>query len=390
MPPKKIYPIKNFISTLSTKSIFKTPSPNNPAVQAGAPSGDEAADTNTNNGGRIIIIGDVHGMKSSLDTLLSKVNFNPSKDHLIFVGDLVNKGPDSPGVVELAMRLDASAVRGNHENAVLHAAKQIEGRLGDLIREGFLKEVDAEGENLEDMPFGTLVAEMQSFQKYIASAEDEVEHSAATYITALALSSRQLEWLKGLPLILKVELPPTTTIPTATADPTNEEESSPSSPFEDSENLVVVHAGLIPGIPLEDQDPYSIMHMRSFNHGEEKSELLATEEFGEEGWVKEWDLWQDKCTATTAGGTGKTTVVFGHDAKRRLQVGKYFIGLDSACLYGHRLSALVISEARGRMVKEVVQIDCSDEPVVPTQNPAQNPAQTETETGKEKVEGSGA
>jgi diadenosine tetraphosphatase ApaH/serine/threonine PP2A family protein phosphatase len=191
---------------------------------------------------------------------------------------------------------------------------------------------------------------------------DEVQHGTATYTTALKLSKDQLEWLASLPLILRVELP-----------------HDLPSPF--GENLLVVHAGLVPNVSLEKQEPHSIMHMRSLSRtsseGNAITEFLPTEDFGEEGWVKEWDLWQESQES-------KTTVVFGHDAKRRLQVGKYTIGLDSACLYGHKLSALVISVSEGRIQHQVVQVDCVDEPVVPTVSVPQ--PVTEKESGQTETQ----
>jgi hypothetical protein len=157
----------------------------------------------------------------------------------------------------------------------------------------------------------------------------------------LALSTSQLDWLAALPLILRVKLPPNLT-----------------SSFGDT--LIVVHAGLVPGIPLEAQDPHAIMHMRSLlRTPDDESEFKPAETFGEEGWATEWDRWQDKLAS-------KTTVVFGHDAKRRLQLGRYTIGLDSACLYGHRLSALVIMGCDGEIKHQIIQVECADEPVLPT------------------------
>jgi len=68
---------------------------------------------------RTIIIGDVHGMLPELDALLRLVALSPY-DHLVSVGDLLDKGPDSAGVVrylrglrEVGQRL--TLVRGNHE-----------------------------------------------------------------------------------------------------------------------------------------------------------------------------------------------------------------------------------------------------------------------------------
>jgi hypothetical protein len=74
------------------------------------------------------------------------------------------------------------------------------------------------------------------------------------------------------------------------------------------------------------------------------------EEDGERGWIESWDEWQEQEEKE------KTMVVFGHDARRRLQTGKYALGLDSGCVYGGKLSAWVI----GGKGAEVVQVDYAD------------------------------
>ncbi|MFE2183391.1 polynucleotide kinase-phosphatase, partial [Streptomyces sp. NPDC059455] len=80
------------------------------------------------------IIGDIHGCRSELETLLGKLGYALRRDELgrpvdaahpegrtaVFVGDLVDRGPDSPGVLRLVMGMVASGaalcVPGNHEN----------------------------------------------------------------------------------------------------------------------------------------------------------------------------------------------------------------------------------------------------------------------------------
>lgn len=64
---------------------------------------------------RRVFVGDVHGCVLELDALLERVEFRPGTDRLISVGDLVNKGPDSVGVLRRMVDLDADAVLGNHD-----------------------------------------------------------------------------------------------------------------------------------------------------------------------------------------------------------------------------------------------------------------------------------
>jgi len=67
---------------------------------------------------RHLIIGDVHGMAVELRALVAELALR-SDDVLIFVGDLVDKGPESAEVVrivrELAERFEVVLVEGNHE-----------------------------------------------------------------------------------------------------------------------------------------------------------------------------------------------------------------------------------------------------------------------------------
>jgi len=65
----------------------------------------------------IYVIGDVHGCYSSLKELVKKIDFNPKKDTLWFVGDIINRGPESLKCLKYVKKLGKSAkmVLGNHE-----------------------------------------------------------------------------------------------------------------------------------------------------------------------------------------------------------------------------------------------------------------------------------
>lgn len=84
-----------------------------------------------NETGAFDIIGDVHGCLPELKSLLSKLGYeqengqwkHPRERKIVFVGDLVNKGPDSVGCLKLAMELSAQGIAhcipGNHDDKVL-------------------------------------------------------------------------------------------------------------------------------------------------------------------------------------------------------------------------------------------------------------------------------
>ena len=82
-------------------------------------------------GVRLYAFGDIHGCRAELDRLLDAVDADdarrgPARTMLIFLGDVVDRGPDSAGVVERLMELSRTrtAVRflkGNHEELFLQA-----------------------------------------------------------------------------------------------------------------------------------------------------------------------------------------------------------------------------------------------------------------------------
>ncbi|MFE1927985.1 polynucleotide kinase-phosphatase [Streptomyces asoensis] len=78
----------------------------------------------THLGGPFDIIGDIHGCSRELESLLAKLGYadgvHPDGRQAVFVGDLVDRGPDSPGVLRRVMGMvksgNALCVPGNHEN----------------------------------------------------------------------------------------------------------------------------------------------------------------------------------------------------------------------------------------------------------------------------------
>lgn len=69
--------------------------------------------------GRDFVVGDVHGCFTELRQLLEQVVFDGSRDRLLSVGDLVDRGPESRQVLEWLARPWFHAVRGNHEQMAL-------------------------------------------------------------------------------------------------------------------------------------------------------------------------------------------------------------------------------------------------------------------------------
>lgn len=197
-------------------------------------------------GDRTIIVGDVHGCCAELEALLARIGFSTG-DRLVFVGDLIARGPDSLGVLAVARRTGAVIVRGNHEQKIIDW-KEGNGR-------------------------STL-------------GETHLE---------VAIAMRDVDWTLVETSPLWVDLP--------------------------EHGARIVYAGLVPGVAIEEQDPAVLLHVR----------VVEPKGKGTGGKV----LWG-------AAYDGPPHVVFGHNALEGLQLHPWATGLDSGCVYGRALTAMVL------------------------------------------------
>ena len=85
----------------------------------------------------IYCIGDIQGCHQAFEDLLQALDFSPSRDTLYVLGDLVNRGPDSVGVLRRMMQLEGSVhcLLGNHDIHLLAVAQGIRpmGRRDTLL-----------------------------------------------------------------------------------------------------------------------------------------------------------------------------------------------------------------------------------------------------------------
>jgi len=104
-------------------------------------------------------------------------------------------------------------------------------------------------------------------------------------------------------------------------------------------NAIVVHAGLIPNLPLEKQSIAAMVGMRNLVKMDSGYEAKSKPAEGGVAWAKVWE--------------GPKHVYFGHDAYRKIQKEKYATGLDSGCVYGNHLSAVILEPGGSSRIVQV-------------------------------------
>ncbi|KAF2732090.1 Metallo-dependent phosphatase [Polyplosphaeria fusca] len=252
------------------------------------------------NGRRLVFVGDVHGCREELERLLHKLSFDKHNDHLILLGDIVSKGPDSAGVVSLASLLSASCVRGNHEDKLLLSIAKREKRL--------------------ITPTALEIADTTPYEDLEDEAQAQGNHKLRKL--AKSMSKANIKWLKTCPVILHIGQVP------------------------HIGDMVAVHAGLVPGVSLDRQDPFQCMNMRTID----LDTRIPSETREHTPWTKFWNHQQEKLHASK-----RTTVVYGHDRKTGLNIKKWSKGLDSGCVAGGKLTAWVVD---GKGEGELVHVKC--------------------------------
>lgn len=89
-------------------------------------------------------------------------------------------------------------------------------------------------------------------------------------------------------------------------------------------SIVMAHAGIDPRLPLPQQDAWVVTHIRSIDADGKPTEKWGTP------WAQHYQ--------------GPEHIVFGHNAKKTPQFHAYATGLDTGCVYGGRLTAMLLPE----------------------------------------------
>ena len=117
-------------------------------------------------GERAYAIGDIHGRCDLLDELLARIDEDdarrgPARTHLILLGDLIDRGPDSAGVVRTIAQLMAASdrvrlIKGNHEEVLVKAAHGSARAARGLLEIGGYQTLASYGISREEADHGTL------------------------------------------------------------------------------------------------------------------------------------------------------------------------------------------------------------------------------------------
>lgn len=182
---------------------------------------------------RTIVVGDIHGCLDEFRALVERVGYRQGEDRLIIAGDLVDRGPDSAGVVRYAMSIGAEAIQGNHDAKLLR-------RRGHILK-----------------------STVNPHYRNPMFPDMDQEH------TISQLSDIEIAWLSGLSYY--IELP--------------------------EYNTIVVHAGLTPGKSVAEQSKEILTMVRYVDPDTHKMMPLVIPGFrqpeGSKFWAEIWDGKQD-------------------------------------------------------------------------------------------------
>lgn len=226
--------------------------------------GGAAKPARTAQGERIYAIGDIHGCADLLDSLLGKIaaDSGGTPFRLVFLGDYIDRGPDSRGVLDRLCALktkgaEASFLKGNHEDVFL-----------DFMRHP--------AENADWLDWGG--AEMVA--SYGVKGADEMGAAALAASMRARMPAAHLDFLQSLATTAR------------------------------SGDYLFVHAGVRPGVALADQREQDLLWIRGeFHNAPEDKRPDAVVVHGHHPMKKPLDAGWRIAVDTGACFTGRLTAV---------------------------------------------------------------------------------
>jgi len=241
------------------KRLFSKKAPKSPMDTATIPEGR-----------RVYAIGDIHGRNDLLQQLIETIVDDDAKrgevkSEIIFLGDLVDRGPDSAGVIETAMQLkrelgDVRFLMGNHEEVYLKAAT------GDEKATRFFNRIGGK----------------ETILSYEISVRDYMNLDSAALAERLPdlFPADHIDFVKSFENQIVVG------------------------------DYAFVHAGIRPGVPLDEQKPKDLRWIRE--------EFLSVKEPHEK------------------------VIVYGHTINEDVVENGNRIGIDTGAYYTNKLTALAL------------------------------------------------
>ncbi len=174
-------------------------------------------------GERLYAIGDIHGRLDLLEALIDRIDFDndargPAKTTLVFLGDLMDRGPDSRGVIERLMQIKASKrnavfLMGNHEELMIRVWEGDRATAATFNRAGgreTLMSYGVSGETYDDWDLGAVteqtghlvpeehIAFLRSFQDWFKAGDYVFAHAGIRPgIDMEEQDSADLRWIRG-------------------------------------------------------------------------------------------------------------------------------------------------------------------------------------------------
>lgn len=215
---------------------------------------------------RTFVIGDIHGCLDKLEMLWDRIDPRSGVDQLIFLGDYIDRGEDSSGVLDYLLRIkrtysDTIFLMGNHEKMFLDFLSGVDRAL--FIYNG--------GES-------TLRSYLVRMEHYWSSGEGVLDEEALNRL----VPEHHRDFLQEL------------------------------HPYYETEDHIMVHAGLRHGVPLENQTSEDLVWIR-------EEFIYSEEDFGKR-------------------------VIFGHTPFVRPLVLPNKIGIDTGAVYGNQLTCVILPD----------------------------------------------
>jgi len=274
----------------------------------------------------LYLIGDLQGCNAALGRLLERIDFSPSRDTACFVGDLVNRGPDSLGVLQRLMALGDTArcILGNHDLHLLavahgirapHGGDTLESILNSPQRDSLLAWLRAQPLARMESPFGKDLLLVHAGVLPAWTAQKTL--ALAGEVEAVLRSDGVHAYLQTM------------------------YGNTPSSWSEDLQGAdrlrVLVNA---------------LTRLRYCSAAGEM-EFATKETQSPPGYLPWFDV--------PARASADTAIAFGHWASRGWTARNNVWCLDTGCVWGRSLCALRIDglDARGEFVTSRIEVDCS-------------------------------